>query len=485
MKICLINSPYRDVYKLTKSALGKAPPITLAYLAAYLRNSGHKVSILDVHNLEISLEIEQIKKNIPEDTEVVGVSSMTPSYHNSLRVLEVVKQILPRCITVMGGPHISAIPEQVMSEAKNLDFGVIGEGEETFVELLDLLSSKETGPQRLSRVRGIAFRDNQKVKITPKRELMANFDRLPIPAYDLLNIKMYEQKPHHIWANRRIHLKPFMFLFTSRGCPHLCTFCASKIIWGRRVRFKSVDYVLKEIDILVNEFGVKSLYICDDTFLANRDRAVVILRKIIDRNYDLNFCCMARVDEVDQDLLQLLRQAKCHLIRFGVESCSQNLLDAMKKGYSVDQVKRAFRMCKQAGLAASASIIVGYPGETKTSFSNTLKLLKEIDPTGCDFFIALPIVGTEFYQFARSKGYMIERDWPNWTLLPDKPIIETEHLKANDLLALRRKGYLDFYLRPAKLWQILSGIRNLNDVKTYLKGLCAMLGLIKASRIKN
>lgn len=479
MKVCLINTPYKDVYKLTKAAQGKVPPTTLAYLAAYLRNNGHQISILDAHNLGI--EIERIGRYIPEDTEIAGVSSMTPSYSSSLKVLEVIKHTKPNCITVMGGPHITALPEQVMMEAADLDFGILGEGEETFAELLKVLASGVKNPEQLGQVKGIVFRKNQKAIITLQRELIGNLDTLPMPAYDLLNMELYEQKPHHIWANKKILLKPYTNLFTSRGCPYSCTFCASSIIWGRRTRFKSPDYVLNEIDTLVHKFGVRSLYICDDTFLTNKDRAVEILNRIIARNYDLNFCCMARVDEIDEDLLTLLKRAHCHLIRFGVESCSQDMLEAMKKGYRVEQITEAFRICKKVGIAASASVIIGYPGETKESFFNTLKTLKKIDPVGCEFFIALPIVGTELYELACRKGYILKRDWSEWTLLPDKPLLETEYLKPDDVLALRRKGYLAFYFRPAKLWKILKNIRSLEDIKYYLKGLSAILGLAKAS----
>ena len=482
MRICFVNTPYGDVYKLAKAAVGRTPPTTQAYLAAYMRDRGYEVCILDAHNEGI--KVDEISDHFSGDIDVVAVSSLTPSYRNSLKVLGAVKRIKPSCITVMGGQHITALPEQVMLEAKDLDFGILGEGEETFAELLDVLTSDNVGPEQLNKVNGIVFRDGQRPVVTSKRDFISDLDRLPLPAYDLLDIDAYELKPHHTWANTRISLKPYMNIFTSRGCPYSCTFCASNLIWGRGTRFKSPDYVLNEIDTLVNVFGIRSIFICDDTFLTKKDRVVEILKRIIEKKYDLNFCCMGRVDEVDEEVLVLLKQANCHLIRFGVESCSQPILDAMKKGYSIKQVKRAFKLCKETGIAASASIIIGYPGETRSTFSETLKNIIEIDPVGCEFFIALPIVGTEFYKLAHEKKYIIERDWEEWTLLPEEPLIGTEHLKPSDLIDLRREAYLTFYLRPSKILQILRQIKDVNDIKYYLKGLFAMVGLVRTSHGK-
>jgi anaerobic magnesium-protoporphyrin IX monomethyl ester cyclase len=482
MNVLLINPSYADVYKLVSTARGKTPPITLAYLAAYLRERGHRVHILDAENLRIG--VEEIEKFFPQDTDIVGVSSMTPSFNNSLKVLKAVKHIKPSCITVMGGPHITALPEEVMREAKNLDFGVLGEGEETLAELLDWLSSGRKDLKKLREIKGITFRDNQSVIITQKRDYISNLDSLPMPAYDLLDMSIYELKPHQVWSNKKVHLKPYTNLFTSRGCLHSCTYCASNIIWGRKARFKSSAYVLREINILVNEFGIKSISICDDSFLLDKDRAIEILDGIINRNYDLNFCCFSRVDEVNEDLLYKLKHARCHLIRFGVESCSQKILDAMKKGYKVNQIRKVFKLCKKVGIAASACIIIGYPGETKESFNETLRTLKEIDPVGCDFFIAIPIVGTEFYEMALRNGYLVKRDWSEWIQLPDKPLIKTEHLTPQELLVLRKKALLDFYFRPYKIWQIVKNLRSAEEIRYYLNGLCAILGLLRTTRIR-
>lgn len=472
MKVLLINPPYNEVYSEIKRVEGVNPPIGLAYLAAYLRANNIEVEILDAHALQIGLKELETK---PVDYDVIGVSSMTPSLDSSLKVLRIVKKINPLCKTVMGGPHISAVPIETMNCHPEIDFAVIGEGERTILELVRAIQNEEVPIN----VNGIAYKKNGKIKLTPTRDFIENIDELPFPAYDLLPIDKYYQHLHHASLGKNVPIKPFMILCTTRGCPYNCSFCASEVIWHRRVRFRSAANVLSEIDILINEYNIRVLDIGDENFLLNKKRLNELLDGLIERNYDIHFKCMSRVDHVNMEILQKLKRAGCYLIRYGVESGNQEMLNRMHKDISIDQIKRAFVLTKKAGISSSASFIIGHWGETKQSVRDTIELAKKINPILANFFIAIPLPGTELYNIAMEKNLIVNMNFSEWKLLPKLPDIKTEELTQEDLKEWRRKAYKSFYYRPAYIVGRLRNIKGMAQLRFYFKGLLAVKNLIR------
>lgn len=476
MKVILINPSSRGVYSKISASLGKTPPVNLAAIAAYLREREIEVTILDAAVL--GLDFSQIEDFLSQGFDVVGVSSFTPTLNDSIEILRIAKKQNQNCVTVIGGAHVSALPKETLAQHAVIDYGIIGEGEITFYQLLRCLQNKDDP----STIPGLALSDAGNIKITSKRDLIEDLDSLPFPAYDLLPMDKYSLKLHHIWSSEKIAIKPYTDLFTSRGCPYECTFCASKVIWGRKVRYKSSHYVLGEIDFLVQKYGIRAIEICDDTFLINKPRLDEILQGLLERNYDINFTCMSRVDDVDLETLKKLKKSGFRLIRFGVESCSQKILDAMKKGTKVEEIRRVFKLAKEAKIAATACIIIGYPGETRQTFECTLQTLKEIEPTAVDFFIAIPIVGTELYRIAKENNYLSNEDWSNWTLIPERPPINTPYLNSQELKGMLKEAYKSFYFRPAFMLRCIRQLRSWQQVKIYLKAFKAFLSVLISRR---
>lgn len=472
MNVLLIDAPYREVYSKVSTALGCSPPIGVAYTAAYLRAHNVNVKILDTNALQIG--VNEIDKYLKEKFDVIGISSMTPSLINAARILEKAKEANPSVKTVLGGFHVSAVPAETLQEYPSIDFGVIGEGEQTF---LGLVQAIEKGKD-FSEVDGIVFRKKNETKITKRRALIQNLDELPFPAYDLLPMEKYRLTAHHTNFDKKIKLNPFSLLMTSRGCPFNCTYCASKVIWGRRVRYRSAEKTLEEIDLLVKKYGIKCLDICDDNFTLNKPRLHQILDGLIERDYDLHFNCLSRVDIVDRGSLEKLKKAGCYLIRFGIESGSQEILNAMKKEATVTQTKATFKLMHEVGIPAAASTIIGHPGETRETFNKTLKLVKEIDPVAAHFFIAVPIVGTELFEIAKKNKLIVNPDWRNWVLMPETPVLRTEELSPEDLVKLRSEAYKRFYLRPKFLLKTLLRIRTWGQFKLQFNAFVAVLGLL-------
>ena len=478
MKILLVKPPEKEVYKKVPTVAGVAQPMGLACIAAYIREKGFSdVSILDCEALQIGLN--EVKDHIPKDVSVVGATSVTPTLKNACAIMKIAKAVNPKCATVIGGDHVTALPEETLSVYPEIDFGVFGEGEITFLELLKGL---EKGLDDYSSIQGLVFRKDGAIKKNAPRPLISDINELPIPAYDLLPMDKYVSPAHHaIFLDKEVKLNPFTIFFSLRGCPYRCKYCASKVMWERRVRYRSVEKTMEEIDYLIKNFGIKCLEFNDENFIINKPRMKRLISELKKRKeeHGVYWNCLTRVDSVDLETLKDMKDAGCYFIRFGVESGDQRMLDLMSKDITVEQVKHAFKLTKEAGIACSASFIIGYPGETWETFRNTLNLAIEIDPTLAFFFVAIPIVGTELYDEAVEKGLILNSDWNGWVQMAETPIMRNEALSSDELIKMRNMSYKKFYLRPKYVLKMLKSIRTKEQVKFYVNGLLGVLNIIK------
>lgn len=480
MKILLISSPHHYLYSSRISnSFGKTPPINLACLAAFLIDKGIKVEIFDPSAEEI--ELGDLYACVPRDFDIVGVSSFTPTLKESVEILRIAKKINSRCIAIMGGAHISALPRETMSDFPGIDYGIVGEGELTLYELIKAL--QEDGD--ISKVKGIIYRSNKEIIFNGYRERIVNLDSLPFPAYNLLDMKKYRLKLHHIWSNEYFEYSPYTNLFTSRGCPKNCTFCGMRSIWGNNIYLRSAEKVLDEVDILVNKYNIRCIEISDSCLLFEKTRTNKLLDGLILRDYDVNFSCMLRVDSVDEETLRKMRKAKFRLLRFGVESGCQQILDAMNKGYTISQIEDAFKIAHRVGIAVTACVIVGYPGETKTTFKETMRFLKKIKPTAVDFYVATPLVGTQLFRQATEKGYISNSQWANWSFFPEEPVLNTPELSSADLMKLFKKAYSSFYFSPHFVFQCIKNLHYPGRISFYYSGFRALILILLKKIINN
>ncbi|MFH0798397.1 MAG: radical SAM protein [Candidatus Woesearchaeota archaeon] len=477
MKILLIKPPEKEVYTKVPMIAGLAQPMGLACIAAYVRGHGYKdISILDCEVEQIGLD--EIKDHIPKDLDVLGLGSVTPTLKNAAEIMRIAKEANPNCVTVLGGDHISALPEETMKEFPQIDFGVVGEGEITFLELLEQLEKKKD----FSSVNGLIFRKKNNLVMNKQRQMITDLDTLPIPAYDILKMDKYLPPAHHAaFIGKGVQLSPFTIFFSLRGCPYNCKYCASKVMWEKKVRYRSVEKTMEEIDYLIKNYNIKCLEFNDENFIINKPRMFKLLEELKKRKeqHGLYWNCLTRVDSVDEESLTKMKEAGCYFVRFGVESGNQQILNAMDKGITIEQVKKAFKMINKVGIANSASFIIGYPGETKETFEETLNLAKEIKPTLAFFFVAIPIVGTDLFHEANEKGLILNPDWNGWVQMAETPIMKTETLNPEDLLEMRRKAYKKFYFRPSYILKMLSSIRTKEQLSFYVKGALGALSLIK------
>lgn len=478
MKILLIKPPEKEVYNKVPTVAGIAQPMGLACIAAYVRQHGfNDIAILDCEAMQIGLN--DVKLHIPSDVNVVGLTSVTPTLRNAVAIIKIAKEINLHCVTVLGGDHITALPKETLEAFPEIDFGVFGEGEITFLELLNHLNERK---KQFSDIKGLVFRDEDEIIVNGPRPLIENIDILPIPAYDLLPMEKYLPPAHHaIFIGQGVKLNPFTIFFSLRGCPYRCKYCASKVMWGRKVRYHSVAKTMEEIDYLIKNYNIKCLEFNDENFIINKPRMEILLKELKKRKeeHGLYWNCLTRVDSVDAKTLKEMKESGCYFIRFGVESGDPAILQAMTKDITVEQIRNAFKLTHKAKIACSASFIIGYPGETKETFRRTLELAKEINPSLAFFFVAIPIVGTELYMEAKEKNLILNPDWNGWVQMAETPIMKTEALLPEEIIDLRNKAYKEFYFRPKYILNMLKNIRTKEQFMFYLRGFFGVISILK------
>lgn len=432
MHVLLLNPPLRFRSPIV------LPPLGLAYLAARLARDGHRVEILDAPALGINLRmvIEEVRRRRPE---VLGIGGMTPSFDLTRETVTACRPFVRHI--ALGGPHVSALGTAVRDSVPEADFFIIGEGEESFAELIQALEHN----QALDRIPGLLDRETPEVSERPP---IADLDSLPFPARDLL--------PNRRYRHPASPSAPAATLVTSRGCPHPCSFC-DKAVFGGRLRLRSPGSVADEIETIVDQFGIRELIFYDDNFLSPPDRARAIADEIRQRGLRVGFRCEGRVDGVTPDLLQALKAAGCHTIAYGIESANPHGLAFLRKGFSADDARRVLAMTRQAGLRAGAYFILGIPVETLEDMERTIDFAIELNPDFAQFSILSPTPGAELFRRADQDGVLESSRLVNpFDQDRARPYLASLHWNAVEVGKTLKKAYRKFYLRPGFIRKFLS-----------------------------
>ncbi len=471
MKICLIDPPlsrpeYAGKFKRIANVL---PSLGLGYIAAVLEREGFDISIIDSRPLNTQEEelVGMLKEANPQ---IIGITATTLSYPNACSVAKKIKDALSGVFLVLGGPHMTAIPEEAMQNS-NFDIGIIGEGEYAFLELAKQIQENSL---QLEKIEGVAYKENGRIKITQRAGYIDNLDKLPPPARHLYpDLKYY--KP--VAASYR--KLPFAHMMTSRGCPFGCTFCDRKV-FGNKFRARSVQNVLEEIEELKFKYGVKEIKFFDDTFTVNKERAMAICQQIIKKKLDIIWSCLSHVRCVNEELLRLMKQAGCWQIGFGLESGDPAILASMKKGMTIEDSSRAVKQAKKAGLNVRAFFVIGMPGDTLDSINRSLEFAKSLPIDIANFYNVTLYPGNELFDIASKEGTLLHRKWSQFCQLniPDSADIAyiPKGMTEEQLRSISSVIHKRFYLRPKYIFQQIKQIRSLNDIKRYFDGFLAIAG---------
>jgi anaerobic magnesium-protoporphyrin IX monomethyl ester cyclase len=433
MHVTLVNPPY-------PSGSHQHPPFTplgLGYLAAVLEKNQYKIDVIDCQALGITHEDfrSEISKRQPD---IVGITSTTLTYKSALQVAKIAKETCPNCLTLLGGSHVSFWDKEALQECPSLDIIVRKEGENTMLELAEKV---ETGKDYYD-VLGITCRKDGEIVKNADRPYIENLDDMPFPA-------------HHLWPIERLrkHGTVVFPLVTSRGCIYWCDFCTTVRMFGRRYRMRSPKNVVDELEYLQKTFGAHQFTFYDDAFTIDKKRVMEICREIKNRKMNIEWDCESRVDMVSKDLLRTMKEAGCFAVWFGVESGSQTVLDAMRKGITPAQTIRAFKWAKEVGLMTVANVVLGFPGETKETIWETIKFIDRIKPSDVGYYIATPYPGTPLYERVVREGLLKTNDFDKFDTAT--PVFDMGTMTGEELRELRERAFQRFYLRPGYFFSMI------------------------------
>ncbi len=430
------------------------PPLGIAYLAAVLEKDNHEVKIIDGPALATVEEygFNNLARDVKKfDPEVVGITASTSQIDHAKKSIRIIKKINPDCKIVLGGTLITADPDQ-LKNFKEVDFGVYGEADLTFKDILKKIESKK----KIENLEGVIWREKKEIKFL-KPKMITDMDDIPMPARHLLKMSIYKPSPANY---RRL---PATTMITSRGCPYQCIFC-SRPTEGTAFRAHSAKRVVDEIELLINDFGIKDIQMFDDTFSLISKRAKDICKGIIERKLDIGWNCMTRVDRVDKELLTLMKKSGCYETGFGVESGNERILKFIKKGFTKDHVRNSVKLAKEVGIDVRGFFMMGFPTETKKNILETIEFAKELDVDVAQFMISTPYPGTELWGIAKKLG-TISDDWNDFTFYaPDKAPYSSDVLSADEISKLYKRAYKSFYLRPGFMFKQVTKVRTFSDI---------------------
>ncbi|MBU1087368.1 MAG: B12-binding domain-containing radical SAM protein [Candidatus Omnitrophica bacterium] len=406
-------------------------PINLVYLAAFLNANGFNTVIWDFEVEQFSQQI--IARRIADNNiSIAGITSMTPTINNAHNIANLIKLINPAIVTIAGGAHVSAIPEQSLNEFPGFDYLVLREGEIALLKLCQSIRDKKSA----DKISGLAFLKNKQAVINHPAEEIEDLDSLPFPDRKLLNRDLYKNM---YAAGINISNKRATVVFTSRGCSQDCTFCAVKKTSGPKVRFRSAENVIAELK-QCKDMGYNHITFEDTNLTLNQQRFIQICNglKILGLTWD----CQTKVNMVNKQLISLMKDCGCLKIAYGVESGSPKILKLMKKNITLEQIKQAFELTHQAGIVTCAFFILGsHPEETAQDIKLTEQIIKKIKPDVFQLGIICPYPGTEIYDIMQEYGLIKDIDWNKFNFMHSVPPWGTKHLTAQQLVKFQKQIY--------------------------------------------
>ena len=415
-------------------------PLGLAYIAAVLENEGNDVEIIDMNAEKVS--DKHLQRRV-SDADIVGITGMITEYQQVLKITNIIKEADQHIKVVLGGPLATTLPQELL-QTSQADFVVIGEGEGTIV---NLTSAIKRGGNFVD-VKGIGYKDGNRIFIADLPESIANLDTVPFPARHLLDMDRYVQNQFHNFSSKMEGFGKIKStnLITSRGCPYSCTFCF-RDMWGNRWRGRSPENIVEEMEFLYARYGMNGFFFNDDTFVLDRNRVFEFCNLLKKRKLNAAWLCNGRVNLMTKELLEAMYEAGCREIAYGIESGNQQMLDSLKKNITLEQVRNAVKWTKDAGISANGYFMIGLPGETKKAIRQTIALAEELDLAFYGFSLVTPLPGTELYGAAIEKG-LIQADitsLKDWDFNVNVNL--TEDCSNEDLIALQNEIFRKFALK--------------------------------------
>ncbi len=433
------------------------PPLGLCYIAASLEQADHDVGILDMNSQRVS-DKELVRQ--ADMTNIVGITGLVTEYGEVVRLTKVIKSVNEDTIVVLGGPLATTHSEELLL-ASGADVAVVGEGEQTIVELVGAIKQG----QSKELIKGIAYMDKGRVVTHPPREPVAGLDSIPYPARHLLDMSRYSTHHFQTFGIKMPKIKSTVMI-TSRGCPFFCEFCFHDL-QGHKWRARSPEDIVSEMRELRDDYDIRGFVFNDDTFVVSKKRVMDFCSLLAKELPDTVWYCNGRVNLMDKEMLEAMAQSGCVGIAYGIESGNQGILDSVKKAITLEQVEKVVGLTKKAGIHVTGYFMLGILGDTKQTIQETLDFAEKLDLNFYGFGITSPIPGTEMYAKAVEKG-LVEKgnrleDWSFHAQMNLTKDCSQEELERLNDYAFKKftieKRWGKHYLWNWKLWW--EGLRTL------------------------
>jgi radical SAM superfamily enzyme YgiQ (UPF0313 family) len=450
MDIVLINPGDRKaIYQNLGTAIAAIePPFWVAVTAAYLRNRGFSVAIVDANaeNITPGETAARVAGLNPLLAAVIVYGSQPSASTQTMpiagRICAALKEATSAKVAI-GGLHPSALPQQTMRE-ESVDFVIEGEGPYTLEELLPLLKE---GIHDYSAVPGLWWRVGGEILHTPRAPLISDLDTvLPIAAWDLLPMANYRAHNWHCFGDIA-HRMPYAAIYTSLGCPYNCVFCCINAPFGRPgIRYRSPELVVKEIDLLVEHYGVKNIKIVDELFVLDEKHYMKIVDLLIMRGHNLNIWAYARVDTVKAENLRSMKRAGINWLALGIESANPEVRDQAVKRMRVSDIMQVVQSIKESGIRVIGNYIFGLPQDSPATMQETLDLAIELNCEFANFYCAMAYPGSRLYDIALERGWRLPANWIGYSQHSYEALpLPTEYLSARDVLKFRDNAFHSYF----------------------------------------
>lgn len=449
----------RAVYQELGNDISAIEPPSLAGLFAnYIRNKGLSTAIIDAPAFNLSPQ--EVAQQVSEKYDPVLIvfviygfqpSASTQNMPAAGETVRALKALNPAYKILMTGTHPAALPERTLRE-EACDYVCDREGPETI--LLTARALKTSATPKLNDIPSLWYRVQDVIMHNPPGELMDDLDtEMPGVAWDLLPMEKYRAHNWHCFEH--IHARaPYVSIHTSLGCPYKCSFCCINAPFGKSsYRMWSPDTVIKEIDILVNQYGVKNIKFVDEMFVLNRNHVIGICDHIIERGYDLNIWAYARVDTVKDEFLDKLKRAGFRWLALGIESGSKHVRDGVEKGrFGLEEILQVVRKIQDAGINVIGNYIFGLPDDTYESMQETLDLAIEANCEFANFYCAMAYPGSKLYTMATENGWALPDSWIGYSQHSFETLpLRTDVLTAAEVLKFRDQAFMTYFTNPKYL----------------------------------
>lgn len=409
------------------------PPLGVAYITSLLNKKGHQAIIRDGIGSSFRELVDYVGLVKPD---IVGITMNTTIRFEALKLAKAVKDKYNLPI-ILGGPHPTLMPDQLLKNYPFVDYIIRNEGEYVCMNLLDALE-KGRDWKYLKKIKGLSYKSDNKVFHNPPADVISDLDALPYPEYRFFDLKKYSKQPEH---PKELTDYPMASIISSRGCPYRCTFCSSSTFWGHKIRYRKPEFVVDEIEKLYLRYGVRYIVFNDDNFTTDRKRAIEICKLLIKKRLHekIAWLCRSEVNIVDRELLSWLKKANCDMIEYGVEDASEEGLRFFKKAHTLKQLFNAFKITNEVGLRSRSYFIVGGDHESLENIGLKKAVIERLNPTTTSASLLLAYPGTEIYEIGKKRGWWDDSIWLKpcigKTFHNRAPIYPSKNFKLSQLFA--------------------------------------------------